>query len=94
MDSTVVVPTHVGVNRKLADDEDVDVRCPHSCGGEPLPRNLQHLANIVVPTHVGVNLRIRIKIRIRICCPYSCGGEPSIEIVSHWRIWLSPLMWG
>ncbi len=32
-----VVPTHVGVNRKLTQPErQVPYRCPHACGGEPV----------------------------------------------------------
>ena len=51
----VVVPTHVGVDRKGATATAIVYRCPHARGGGP-QRGSGMLGNgTVVPTHVGVD---------------------------------------
>ena len=52
---TKVVPTHVGVNRRLIESGATLPRCPHTRGGEPCVGFKLHREIVVVPTHVGVN---------------------------------------
>jgi len=55
---TVVVPTPVGVNRYGRRSRRDRGGCPHTRGGEPLPKLPKLLRLLVVPTPVGVNRAI------------------------------------
>ena len=58
-DVGVVVPTHVGVDRRWSNAPPCKSGCPHACGGGPSSETLDVVWEQVVPTHVGVD-RMRI----------------------------------